>query len=308
MLPSTPRTALTAYRSVAIIGKPFASGIARTLLELAALLRDAGRTVLIEAETAASIGPADLSWCTPVSVAEIGARADIAIVVGGDGTMLGIARQLAPFGVPLVGINQGRLGFMTDIPSERMLESLHAMLEGEVESEQRSLLEGRVLRNGEQIFDGLAFNDVVVARGTGAGMVELRVDVDGHFMYNQRSDGLIVATPTGSTAYALSAGGPLLHPSLGGVVLVPIAPHALSNRPIVITDNSEIVIAVVAGRNVSVNFDMQSLAEIEHGDQVLIRRSLHTITFLHPRGWSYYHTLREKLHWNEYPSVDGQLK
>ena len=127
-------------------------------------------------------------------------------------------------------------------------------------------------------------------------------------MYNQRSDGLIVATPTGSTAYALSAGGPLLHPRLGGLVLVPIAPHALSNRPIVIPDHSEIVIEMVGGRNVSANFDMQTLAQMEHHDRVVIRRSSHAITFLHPRGWSYYHTLREKLHWNEYPSADGQLK
>jgi NAD+ kinase len=127
-------------------------------------------------------------------------------------------------------------------------------------------------------------------------------------MYNQRSDGLIVSTPTGSTAYALSAGGPLLHPSLGGIVLVPIAPHALSNRPIVLPESGEIRIEVMAGRDCSVNFDMQSLASLEHHDCILIRRSAHSVTFLHPRGWSYYDTLREKLHWNEYPSVEGQLK
>ncbi|MDO9217590.1 MAG: NAD kinase, partial [Lacisediminimonas sp.] len=278
-------------------------------------LRSSGRTVLFESETAASIAStasaadaAGIAHYPVLSPADIGQQADAAIVVGGDGTMLGIARQLAPYPVPLIGINQGRLGFMTDIPAERMLATLAEMLDGDYESEQRTLLEGKVMRRGKPIFEALAFNDVVVARGTGAGMVELRVDVDGHFMYNQRSDGLIVATPTGSTAYSLSAGGPLLHPSLGGIVLVPIAPHALSNRPIVVTDRSEIVIEVIAGRNVSVNFDMQSLARMEHHDQVVIRRSAHTITFLHPRGWNYYDTLREKLHWNEYPSVDGQLK
>ena len=127
-------------------------------------------------------------------------------------------------------------------------------------------------------------------------------------MYNQRSDGLIVATPTGSTAYSLSAGGPLLHPSLGGIVLVPIAPHALSNRPIVVPDYSEIIVTVINGRDTSVNFDMQSLANLQVQDQIVIRRSAHTITFLHPQGWSYYDTLREKLHWNEYPSVEGRLK
>ncbi len=223
-------------------------------------------------------------------------------------TMLGIARQLAPYDVPLIGINQGRLGFMTDIPLKRMIPVLADMLQGKVESERRSLLEGSVWRDGRQIFGGLAFNDVVVSRGATSGMVELAVEVDGRFMYNQRSDGLIVATPTGSTAYALSAGGPLLHPTLHGLVLVPIAPHALSNRPIVLPDSSEIMIEVVSGREMSVNFDMQSLASLMHHDRIVIRRSPHAITFLHPQGWSYYATLRQKLHWHEYPSVEGQLK
>jgi NAD+ kinase len=165
-----------------------------------------------------------------------------------------------------------------------------------------------VMRDGKKIFDAIAFNDVVVARGAGSGMVELRVEVDGRFMYNQRSDGLIVATPTGSTAYALSAGGPLMHPNLAGIVLVPIAPHALSNRPIVLSDDSEIVIEVRGGRDISVNFDMQTLASVQHHDRIIIQRSAHTITFLHPQGWSYFDTLREKLHWNEYPSVEGRLK
>jgi NAD+ kinase len=126
-------------------------------------------------------------------------------------------------------------------------------------------------------------------------------------MYNQRSDGLIISTPTGSTAYALSAGGPLLHPSLGGIVLVPIAPHALSNRPIVLPESSEIVIEIVRGRDASVNFDMQTFASLQAQDQIVIQRSPHAITFLHPEGWSYYNTLREKLHWNEYPSGEGKL-
>jgi NAD+ kinase len=260
---------------------------------------------VLETETASNI---ELPHVPVASAGEIGEIADAAIVVGGDGTMLGIARRLAPFNVPLIGINQGRLGFMTDIPAERMMPLLEEMLAGQMESEQRSLLEGSVIRDGVEIFHGLAFNDVVVARGAGSGMVELRVEVDGRFMYNQRSDGLIISTPTGSTAYALSAGGPLLHPSLSGIVLVPIAPHALSNRPIVLPDSSAIRVEVIAGRDCSINFDMQSLASLAHHDCILIRRSQHAATFLHPCGWSYYSTLREKLHWNEYPSVEGQLK
>ena len=300
-MPSTPQMT---FQKIAIIGKPGAIGIGESLNQLAAFLQDAGVEVLFEAETARNINHQGLPG---LSVEQIGQQAVAAIVVGGDGTMLGIARQLAPHDVPLIGINQGRLGFMTDIPAEGMLPLLAEMLAGHVESEQRSLLEGAVLRDGAIIFRGLAFNDVVVARGSGSGMVELRVTVDGHFMYNQRSDGLIVSTPTGSTAYALSAGGPLLHPSLGGIVLVPIAPHALSNRPIVVPESSEIVVELVAGRDISVNFDMQTFASLLHGDQIVISRSPHHITFLHPQGWSYYDTLREKLHWNEYPSGEGKL-
>jgi len=295
----------TPVKTIAIVGKPMAAGIGDTLAEIAAYLAGAGHKVVFEAETARNIS---LENAVALSPAQIGQQADVAIVVGGDGTMLGIARQLAPYNVPLIGINQGRLGFMTDIPAERMMPVLADMLAGKIESEQRSLLEGEVLRDGVSMFQGLAFNDVVVARGSGSGMVELRVEVDGHFMYNQRSDGLIVATPTGSTAYALSAGGPLLHPNLGGIAMVPIAPHALSNRPIVLSDTSEIVIEIVNGRDISLNFDMQTFASVQHRDRVVVRRSRHVITFLHPPGWSYFDTLREKLHWHEYPSLEGKLK
>ncbi|HEY0845466.1 MAG TPA: NAD kinase [Noviherbaspirillum sp.] len=305
MLPLQPLDTPIAFRTVAIVGKYMAAGIEQSLSDIADFLVQTGRNVVIEAETAQNVSLPGLPIMTP---AEIGAHADVAIVVGGDGTMLGIARQLAPYHVPLIGINQGRLGFMTDISQEGMIHVLSEMLSGKLESEQRSLLEGSVLRAGENIFHALAFNDVVVARGATTGMAELKVEVDGHFMYNQRSDGLIVSTPTGSTAYALSAGGPLLHPSLSGIVLVPIAPHALSNRPIVVSDSCTIVIEIMGGRDISVNFDMQSLASLQHHDRIFIRRSAYTITFLHPQGWSYYDTLREKLHWHEYPSVAGQLK
>jgi NAD+ kinase len=293
------------YTNIALFGRYPAAGITDSLGAVAAYVRSTGRKVIFEAETAQHLTIADMQV---MSAAEIGAHADVAIVLGGDGTMLGVARQLAAFNVPMIGINQGRLGFMTDIPVERMITVLTDMLNGKIRAEQRSLLEGVVIRENNPIFDAVAINDVVVSRGAGSGMLELRVEVDGHFMYNQRSDGLIVGTPTGSTAYALSAGGPLLHPSLTGIVLVPIAPHALSNRPIVVPDSSEIVIELMNGRDCSVNFDMQSLASLQHHDRISIRRSAHVMTFLHPEGWSYYDTLREKLHWNEYPSVEGRLK
>jgi len=289
-------------KTIAIVGKYQASGITQTLSDIAAFLTSRAHTVVFEHETAQNI---QLQGYQSMTLAEIGAYADAAIVVGGDGTMLGIARQLAPYDVPLIGINQGRLGFMTDIPQDRMIPVLSDMLDGKVESESRTLLEATVVRDGVQIFEAQAFNDVVVSRGSVSGMVELTVEVDGRFMYQQRSDGLIVATPTGSTAYALSAGGPILHPSLQGLVLVPIAPHALSNRPIVIPDTCEIVIQVGNGRELSAHFDMQSLTSLVRDDRVVIKRSAHAITFLHPEGWSYYDTLRRKLRWNEYPTVAG---
>ena len=292
-------------KTIALVVRPNTVGIDETVGSVLEFLHASGYRVVFETETAGHVGHDHIE---AMSVADIGKAASAAIVMGGDGTMLGIARQLAPFDVPLIGVNQGRLGFMTDIPLERMIPALAEILSGKARAEKRTLLEGRVMRDGVMIACGLAVNDVVVARGAGAGMAELKVTVDGHFMYNQRSDGLIISTPTGSTAYALSAGGPLLHPSLNGVVLVPIAPHALSNRPIVVPDSSEIVVEIVSARDASVNFDMQTFASLVHGDQIVISRSPNHITFLHPEGWSYYDTLREKLHWNEYPSGDGKLR
>lgn len=290
---------------IALVVRQNTAGIEEPVAQIVAFLQESGYRVVFESDTALDL---QLPGTDAMTVAEIGAQAALVVVMGGDGTMLGIARQLAAYEIPLIGINLGRLGFITDIPIERMLPALGEILQGKATSENRTMLEGRVLRDGEMIFCGAAVNDVVVARGSGAGMAELKVTVDGHFMYNQRSDGLIVSTPTGSTAYALSAGGPLLHPSLQGIVLVPIAPHALSNRPIAVPDTSEIVVEIVSGRDISVNFDMQTFASLQHGDKIVISRSPHTITFLHPEGWSYYHTLREKLHWHEYPSYDGKLK
>ncbi len=265
------------------------------LEEIAHFLARKGLEVSLERDTASNTGITDYP---ALSVAELARQCDIAIVVGGDGTMLGTARQLAHSGMPLVGINQGRLGFITDLPVERFAQALSPMIAGDYEEEHRTLLEGRVWRDSEPIYDGFAVNDVVVSRGPTSSMVEMRVDIGGEFVANVRADGVIVASPTGSTAYALSAGGPILHPGIAGWLLVPIAPHDLSNRPIVLPDTGEISIEIVSGRDASVNFDMQGLASLLVGDRISVRRSPHQIRFLHPRGWSYYATLRGKLHWN----------
>jgi len=284
------------FRHAAIVGKYQARGIRAVLEDVAHFLVAQGLEVSFERETAQATGVADFD---ALDAAEVGRRCDLAVVVGGDGTMLGIARELARHHVPLVGINQGRLGFITDVPFAHFKEALAPMIAGDYEEEHRSMLEGDVWRDGERIFAGLSLNDVVVTRGATAGMVELRVDVDGDFVANMRADGLIVGTPTGSTAYALSAGGPILHPSIGGWVLVPIASHTLSNRPIVLPDSGEVRIGIVAGKDVSASFDMHNLASLMHGDQVRVRRSASKVCFLHPRGWSYYATLRRKLRWYE---------
>jgi NAD+ kinase len=288
------------FRHVALIGKYQAHGIRRVLDDIAQFMVRQGAEVTIEEATAQNTG---LAGYPTLDVAGVGRDCDLAVVVGGDGTMLHIARELARYSIPLIGINQGRLGFITDIPINDVHEVMGPMLAGDYEEEHRSMFEGCVVRPGaegdEVIFEALAMNDVVVSRGATSGMVELKVEIQGQFVANQRADGLIIASPTGSTAYALSAGGPILHPGIKGWVLVPIAPHTLSNRPIVLPDVSEITVEIVSGRDASVNFDMQSLASLLHGDRIRVRRSAHQVRFLHPRGWSYYATLRKKLHWNE---------
>jgi NAD+ kinase len=284
------------FRHAAIVGKPQAQGMRELLDEVAQCLVQEGLTVALESATAEATG---LTRYPSLDADRLGRQCDLAVVVGGDGTMLGIARELARYDIPMVGINQGRLGFITDIPVGQFREALAPIVAGDYEEEHRAMLDAGVWREGQCIFSGLSMNDVVVSRGATAGMVELRVDIGEEFVANLRADGLIIASPTGSTAYALSAGGPILHPGIGGWVLVPIASHTLSNRPIVLPDHEEIRITVVAGRDASANFDMQSLASLQHGDQVRMTRSAHKVRFLHPKGWSYYATLRRKLRWYE---------
>ena len=283
------------FRHAALVGKYQAQGIRGELEEIAHFLVRQGLEVSLERQTALNTG---IDGFDALTVDELGRDCDIAVVVGGDGTMLGIARQLARFNTPLVGINQGRLGFITDINFAQYAEVLAPIIAGDYIEERRTMLEGDVWRDQVSIFEGFAMNDVVVSRGAAASMVELKVDIGDEFVANFRSDGLIIGSPTGSTAYSLSAGGPILHPGIKGWVLVPIAPHDLSNRPIVLPDTAEICIEIVAARDASVSFDMQSLASLVHGDRILVRRSENQVRFLHPQGWSYYATLRRKLHWN----------
>ena len=286
------------FKNIAIVGKYQSQGVAEPLVAIASYLKSSGYNPIVEKDTADNIG---LSGYPTAAVGEIGREVDLAVVVGGDGTMLSVARILAAHDVPLVGVNQGRLGFMTDIAMRDTQQALKAILEGEYDAEERHILQGSVTRHGQVLLDTLALNDVVVSRGAIGGMVELTVTIDGKFGYNLRADGLIIATPTGSTAYALSANGPIMHPNLAAIVLVPVAPHALSNRPIALSDDCEVEMTLTRGRDAGAHFDGQAHITLQERDCITIRRSQHNIRFLHPRGYDYFRMLREKLHWSSLP-------
>jgi NAD+ kinase len=292
------------FSTIALIGRYQDSQLADHLRSLATLLQAASRHVLIETQTAEQTGLTELP---SASYEEIGEKADLAIVMGGDGTMLGAARRLAPFDVPLAGINHGRLGFITDIALQDAQCAVADLLEGRFETEARLLLAGEVVRDGRILYQNTALNDVVFNRAGRGGMIEVRIDIDGAFMCNLRADGLIIATPTGSTAYALSASGPIVHPSLQAMLIVPIAPQTLSNRPIVLADHVTLELTVIAmGRiesGASVHFDMQTWSDVQPGDQIRVHRAPKTIEFLHPRGYSFFTTLRKKLDWNRLPAT-----
>lgn len=284
------------FKNVALIGKHKAPEMAAPLLRLAEFLSSRGLNVVVDSLTAEHIASNPYPAMSLIDMANI---VDLAIVIGGDGTMLNIARTLSPHHVPLVGVNQGRLGFLTDLTLENMQDSMSAMLEGKFVTEQRMLLSAHVLRREVEVFSGLAFNEVVVHRNHASSMIEFEVRIDGEYLYNQRADGLIVATPTGSTAYAMSAGGPILYPSLDVLELVPICPHSLSNRPIVVKGSSELEILMHRSGDIRVRFDSHTNFDLQMDDKILVSRYPEPACLLHPEGHSYYHTLREKLLWNQ---------
>ena len=283
------------FKTVALIGKYKSPEVVEPLLKLARYLERRKVKVLLDPLTGAQVGKTRY----PVLKLEaLGREADLAVVIGGDGTMLNIARALAPHDVALVGVNQGRLGFLTDISVDNMIAIISAILGGKFVAEARMMLHGQVRRGSKKAFESLAFNDVVVSKGAKGSMLELEARVDGRFIYNQRADGLIVATPTGSTAYALSSGGPIVHPSLSVMALVPVSPHTLSNRPIVIGGGCTVDIIVRDAADPRAHFDSHSHFNLRVGDRIRVKRYSHTLRLLHPAGHSYYSMLRGKLNWN----------
>jgi NAD+ kinase len=278
------------------VGKYNRPGSTGSLLRLADFLRKRGHEVMITAHTAETCDTHDY----PVSTLdEMGKVADVAIVMGGDGTLLNIARTLVDHRVPLIGVNQGRLGFLADVSIDTMFTTLEEMLGGQYVAENRIMLEASVERHDDVLIAAYAFNDVVVSKSTLGRLIEFEVYIDNQFVYSQRADGLVVASPTGSTAYALSSGGPILHPTLEAVVMVPICPHTLSARPIAVNSHSEIEINLIHADDARVHFDGQQHADMKIGDRVVIQRAKNTVRLLHPVGHNYYDTLRQKLHWGE---------
>ncbi len=283
-----------AFRRVALIGKQ-APEIAQPLRALRDFLRQRGCEVTLERETAASVGENG----KVAGYEEIGGGADLAIVLGGDGTMLAAARNLARYKVPLAGINQGRLGFMTDIAMQDMSESVGAILEGRHLIEERSLIDAEILRDGKTLLRTLALNEAVLTKGSQARLIEFKLSIDGEYVYRLRADGVIVATPTGSTAYALSAQGPILQPSVRAFALVPLNPHVLSARPVSVSDSSVIEISLMHALDARAHFDGFALTDLQEGDRLVLRRSADSIRFVHPPGYSYFTMLREKLRWSK---------
>jgi NAD+ kinase len=290
---------------VGVIGKRKSASATDTLRVLCPLLRELGAEVLAEADEHTPTGlPAEM-----VSREDIARRARLAVVIGGDGTLLNVGRSLAPAGVPILGINQGRLGFMVDVAPDAMQDTLAAVMRGEYESDDRTILSARVHRtDGSAAGPFIAVNDVVVRNQATIRMLEFETWLDDEFISLHRADGMIVASPTGSTAYALSGGGPVLHPGLSAMALVPICPHTLSDRPIVV-GGDRVVKLVMGGAErtaAMVTFDGQFNEALEAGDTVEVARAPFPLRLIHPHGFDYFSILRSKLRWGRGPEKPSE--
>jgi NAD+ kinase len=289
----------THFTHIGLIGKLGDSNIVSTLRALTAHLEQKRVGILLDRSVADFLPDSPHALVDRETLAQ---RCDLAIVVGGDGTLLNAARDLAESGVAVLGVNLGRIGFLVDVSPEDMPAQLDKVLSGDFSDEQRTLLHMTVSRNGRTLGESSALNDVVVHKKNIARMIELDTWIDSHFLNTNRSDGLIVSTPTGSTAYALSGGGPILHTRLDAITLVPICPHTLSNRPIVIHDESVIEIIIHQGTlEAMVSCDGQYDYSLQAGDHITIRKHDHALRLLHPPGHDYFAVLRKKLRWSEQP-------
>lgn len=289
------------FKTIGLIGKKYANAdLAEILNNLSAFLKEKEYEVIVDDNTAHTCNTHGIP---SMSRQEMGERCDLVIALGGDGTLLSAARSLAKYGVPMVGVNLGTLGFLTDIPASQTHEKLIDILDGHYVEEERLLLQVTIKRDGEDINESIAFNDVVVHKWEEARMLEFETEIDGGYVNKQKSDGLIIATPTGSTAYALSGGGPIVHPTLNAFILVPICPHTLSQRPLVVHGDSAISVTVSTSGHAraQVTCDGQINLGVIAGDTIKIKKLERKITILHPEDYNYYEILRAKLHWGGNP-------
>ncbi len=288
---------MSSFHKIGLIGRSRHESSAETLESLIQLLEQRQLSVLVENRLGKLLSNGSAQT---VEREEIAAQCDLAIVVGGDGSMLSAARDMCTHNVPVLGVNRGRLGFLTDIAPDEIEEKVAAVLDGEFEEEQRFLLDVVVERDGEAVGRADALNDVVVNSGTSAQMIEFDLYVDDTFVYSQRADGLILATPTGSTAYSLSGGGPIMHPSLDAIVIVPMFPQTLSSRPIVVDGNSELRIDIGTTNRIHppVTCDGQVNMTARPGDTVQVHKKPHPLRLIHPLDHDFYASCRRKLRWS----------
>ena len=285
------------FPRIGIIGKFADPGIASTLEEIVHFLQGRGHQVLVDNQINGLINNLAVK---NLPLDQLSEHCDLLITVGGDGTFLTGARSAAKFDIPIIGVNLGRLGFLVDISPEQLASRLCKILDGAYKTEQRCLLQAEIIRDNVVIQRENAANEVVVHRWVTPSMIEIVTTINGAYLNTQRSDGLIVATPTGSTAYSLSAGGPILHPALHALVLVPLNPHTLSNRPIVIDDSAEIEISFSPTKQINalVTCDHLEIPDVLIGDKIKIKKTEKTIKILHPEDHDYFNILRSKLNWS----------
>lgn len=285
------------FQTIGIIGKPSDASITATITRLCAYLMAQNYHVFVAENSAKFVQNVSVQIC---DISELGECCDVVIALGGDGTFLAAARAIVTHDIPLIGVNLGRLGFLVDISPDVLAETLAQMLAGNFTEEQRYLLRAKILRDGVIIHEETAVNEVAIHRWITPSMIEIMTKIDGVFLNSQRSDGLIITTPTGSTAYSLSAGGAILYPSLPVIMLVPLNPHTLSNRPIVIHDNVEIEISFCQNKEINalVTCDHIQIPDVLISDKILIKKEPKPIRILHPQGHDFFDILRNKLNWS----------
>lgn len=283
-------------KTIGLIVKNSEQTVADTFHRLHDYLNNNNYTVLLDESVGSLLETTDL-----FSREDLGQQSQLVIVIGGDGTLLSAARSLADFKTPILGINLGRLGFLVDVSPHDMIDVIEQVLSGNYKDERRFLLQAKVMRDDQELINSAAFNDIVVHIRNVARMIDFSTYIDGVFVNEQRADGLVISTPTGSTAYALSSGGPLLHPSLEAITLVPICPHTLSNRPIVISANSKVEVVINENNRSTpqVSWDGQSNFDLQPGDRILIERKSNDVHLIHPEFYDYFQILRAKLRWSE---------